>query len=75
MKKVRLSYYSIDILTSVEDFSFDELWEVRSTAQAGDLLVPIVSRHDLIRMKRAVGRPIDLEDIRDMERAEDFKLA
>jgi hypothetical protein len=43
--------------------SFPQLRERALLITLGDHSIPIVSRDDLIRMKRAAGRPVDLADI------------
>lgn len=43
--------------------SFLQLRERALSVTLGDRSIPIASRDDLIRMKRAAGRPIDLADI------------
>jgi len=42
---------------------FPELHERALVIALGDHPIPIASRDDLIRMKRAAGRPVDLADI------------
>jgi len=37
----------------------------------GDLSVPIAAREDLLRMKRAAGRPQDLADVQLLESLDD----
>jgi len=37
----------------------------------GDLTVPIAHRDDLLKMKRATGRPQDLADVRLLESLDD----
>jgi hypothetical protein len=37
----------------------------------GDLSIPIAHREDLLKMKRAAGRPQDLADIRLLESLDD----
>jgi hypothetical protein len=37
----------------------------------GELTIPFASREDLIRMKRAAGRPVDLQDLAALTDAED----
>jgi len=39
----------------------------RQRAGFGDTEFYIVSREDLLRFRRAAGRPIDLEDVRALE--------
>lgn len=46
---------------------FDRLRERAHDVELGELVVPIASRHDLIEMKRASGRPQDLEDVELLE--------
>jgi hypothetical protein len=37
----------------------------------GDLSIPIAHREDLLKMKRAAGRPQDLADVRLLESLDD----
>ena len=53
----------IDVLTSISGVDFEEAWAARATFPLGDLVIPVVGRDDLIRNKRAVGRPKDLLDL------------
>lgn len=55
--------YRIDILTSVSGVDFTEAWPNRSEATLFDIPVAFLGRDDLIRNKRASGRPKDLSDI------------
>ena len=48
--------------------SFEEIWQRRVVADLGTVQAPFVSLEDLIRMKRAAGRPRDLEDLRQLEK-------
>src|SRR5262245_26653904 len=59
----------VDILTAVEGLAFAPCWERRVAARFGDVDVSYLSRADLIANKKAVGRPQDLEDVRELERA------
>jgi hypothetical protein len=58
----------VDILTSIEGLTFEEAWPNR---QIGEFLgrrdVPFIGKSDLIRNKRAAGRPIDLHDAGQLE--------
>lgn len=58
----------VDVLTAVEGLQFAPCWERRVAARFADVDVHYVSREDLIVNKRAVGRPQDLEDARELER-------
>jgi hypothetical protein len=57
----------IDILTTIDGVEFAPAWLERIQARFGDLSVPVLSRGDLIRNKRATGR---LQDLADVERLE-----
>jgi hypothetical protein len=58
----------IDILTSITGVTFDEAWPGRLvTPVAPKLEVPVLGREDLLRNKRAVGRPQDLADVAWLE--------
>src|SRR5258706_2463213 len=57
----------IDILMGIQGVAFPEAWERRATAKYGDCAVAYLSKADLIRNKRTVGRPQDLEDVRELE--------
>jgi len=58
----------LDILTEVSGLDFDEAWRNRVMHRVGSHDVPFLSRHDLIRNKRASGRPKDIADLDILER-------
>jgi hypothetical protein len=58
----------IDFLTELSGLSFDEAWRNRTTHAVGTHAVPFLSREDLIRNKRACGRPKDLADLDALEK-------
>lgn len=53
----------IDLLTSISGVVFEEAWTRRTEVRLEGLLVPVLGREDLIRNKRATGRPQDLVDL------------
>ena len=53
----------IDLLTEVSGLTFEEAWRNRATHQTGAHAVPFLSRQDMVRNKRASGRPKDLADL------------
>ena len=57
----------VDVQTSTPGLRFADTWSRRKIVsyQGQDFL--ILSREDLIRSKRAVGTPVDLEDVRLLE--------
>ena len=52
----------VDILMGIPGPSFDDAWRQRSEVDFDGLLVPFISRDDLILAKRAAGRPQDILD-------------
>ncbi|MCP4346824.1 MAG: hypothetical protein GY795_15015 [Desulfobacterales bacterium] len=60
----------IDILTSVDGLEFDEAWSLRKEVIIEKLKVPVISRSDLLRNKRAAGRPKDKADVAWLESSE-----
>jgi len=46
----------VDVLTGIEGVTFEEAWPRRSSVRVEELDVPVISKQDLIRNKRAVGR-------------------
>lgn len=58
----------LDVLTVPAHLgSFDEMRARAHEVTLGDLSIPIAHRDDLLRMKRAAGRPQDLADIQLLE--------
>jgi hypothetical protein len=58
----------VDILTAIDGVSFHEAWPNRITGQIGRVSTPIIGRADLIKNKRASGRPKDLADLERLEK-------
>jgi len=52
----------VDILMGIPGLKFQEAWNRRETVWFDDLPVIFISRNDLIKAKRASGRPQDLID-------------
>ena len=59
----------IDILTTTGGVDFAEAWPRRTNVELWGLTVPVIGRADLITSKRAAGRPQDLADIAELEKA------
>lgn len=53
----------IDIMTSLTGIAFAEAWDSRVPGRIGDADCSFLGREQLIRNKRALGRPRDLADI------------
>lgn len=58
----------VDILMGIPGVSFDPAWQRRMEVDFDGLLVPFISREDLIEAKRASGRPQDLLDVESLSR-------
>lgn len=56
----------IDILTSLDGLTFSEAWPSRVQGALGRVACSFLGRADLIRNKRATGRPRDLADLADL---------
>ena len=60
----------VDVLTRMYGVEFSAAWERRVAAHLDDVPVWMISREDLIRNKRATGRPQDVADAEFLERLE-----
>ncbi len=61
----------VDILMGIPGIAFEQAWENRIEVEFDNLLVPFISREDLITAKRASGRPQDLIDADLLSQAKD----
>ena len=57
----------IDLRTSIGGVTFDDAWSRRTTVALWGLAVPIIGRDDLMKAKKAAGRPRDLADLAELE--------
>lgn len=57
----------IDLMKGVPGGDFDAAWRTRETLVVRGVPIPVVSRAELIRLKRASGRPQDLLDAAALE--------
>ncbi len=57
----------VDVITSIDGVTFDDAWPNRVTVEVDGLTVPVIGRVDLLRNKRAAGRPQDLADVSRLE--------
>jgi hypothetical protein len=57
----------IDLLTAISGVDFETAWSQRTSLNVEGLSVPCIGRADLLRNKRAVGRPRDLADVAELE--------
>ncbi len=58
----------VDVLMSIPGVAFAEAWENRETLMVAETEMHFIFKDDLIRAKRAAGRPQDLLDLDNLER-------
>ena len=57
----------VDIMMGIPGLNFEDAWKNRNEIRFDELVVPFISREDLITAKRASGRPQDLIDANHLE--------
>lgn len=57
----------VDVLTSIDGVEFEDAWSRRLEIDIEGLKVSVLSREDLIKNKRASGRPKDIADLAWLE--------
>jgi predicted nucleotidyltransferase len=57
----------IDVQTVTPGIDFASAWTNKKTVTYNDQNFYIICKNDLVRSKRASGRPVDLEDVRLLE--------
>jgi len=60
--------FRIEILTEISGVSFAEAWPARIAWESDGVVLPVIGRDELVRNKRAAGRPQDLADVDVLER-------
>jgi len=68
--QIGLAPNRIDILTSIDGVSFDEAWLRRQERVVDDQIFYIIARDDLLKNKKASGRPKDLIDAAWLEESQ-----
>jgi predicted nucleotidyltransferase len=65
-KKILIRQYLVetDIHPYVKGVSFDEVWKNKVKSKFGNTFAWFASLDDLIKMKKAAGRPKDMEDLK-----------
>lgn len=74
-KKLLIRQYILetDIHPFVKGVSFQQIWKNKVKAKYGKTFVYFASLEDLITMKKAAGRPKDLEDIKYLTQLKKIK--
>ncbi len=70
-KVIQLGYppLRIDILTDIEGVFFEDAFKNRSCFELDSIMVNFISFQDLLKNKKASGRPIDLDDIENLQKS------
>jgi hypothetical protein len=63
----------IDIIMGLEGVTFEEAWKNRAETLYDGEKVFVISREDLIKVKRSAGRPQDLQDVQALETSQKTK--
>ena len=54
-------------MATVTGISFDDAWPHRLTVSIEGIEVPVIGKRELVRNKKAVGRPRDTADVFELE--------
>lgn len=75
-KKILIRQYTVeaDIHPFVKGITFAEAWKNKITAKYGETEVFFPSLDDMIKMKKAAGRAIDLEDLKYLSKIKKKKM-
>jgi predicted nucleotidyltransferase len=74
--KILIRQYPVeaDFHPFVKGITFDKVWKNRIKAKFGRIEVYFPSLDDMIKMKKAAGRAIDLEDLKYLKKIREKKL-
>ena len=65
------SPFRLDVMMSIPGVTFDTAWANREKVQLEGLVIPFISKADLIKAKEAGGRPQDLIDAKELRKVRD----
>lgn len=57
----------VEFINGVGGVTFKEIWRNRVQGDYGDVRVSFISKDDLLKTKKAAGRPQDIRDIEELE--------
>ena len=63
--------FRLDVMMSIPGVTFETAWANREKVQLEGLVIPFISKADLIEAKEAGGRPQDLIDAKELRKASD----
>lgn len=61
--------FRLDVMMSIPGVTFETAWANREKVQLEGLVIPFISKADLIKAKEASGRPQDLIDAKELRKA------
>lgn len=61
--------FRLDVMMSIPGVTFETAWANRERVQVEGLVIPFISKADLIKAKEAGGRPQDLIDAEELRKA------
>jgi hypothetical protein len=61
--------FRLDVMMSIPGVTFDTAWANREKVKLEGLVIPFISKADLIKSKEAGGRPQDLIDAEELRKA------
>jgi len=61
--------FRLDVMMSIPGVTFEASWANREKVQVEDLVVPFISKADLIKSKEASSKPQDLIDAKELRNA------
>ena len=62
--------FRLDVMMSIPGVTFEASWANREKVQVEDLVVPFISKADLIKSKEASSRPQDLLDAEELKKTD-----
>lgn len=62
--------FRLDIMMSIPGLDFQQAYKNKIEVEIGSVTIPFISRLDLIKSKKASGRPQDLIDVEKLEKVE-----
>jgi hypothetical protein len=63
--------FRLDVMMSIPGATFENAWADRENVQVEGLVIPFISKADLIKSKETSGRPQDLIDAKELKKAID----
>lgn len=58
----------IELINAVGGVTFEEIWRNKVKGRYGDVEVFFISKNDLLKSKKAAGRPQDIRDLEELDK-------